>query len=83
MLNASREYENNMSRSELDDGSDREFSSDSVVFDEGQVPNATLPEGSTSSVMRRAGGTAEDSKSVPHRKPITEVLHDIYDKKVH
>ncbi|MBK6751969.1 MAG: hypothetical protein IPG67_18815 [Acidobacteria bacterium] len=83
MLNASREYENNMSRSELDDGSDREFSSDSVVFDEGQVPNGALTEGSTSSVMSRAGGTAEDSKTVPHRKPITEVLHDIYDKKVH
>ncbi len=70
--------------SQLSGGEDHPFSSHSVVLDEtSHEPKVATAELRKTSVTRNGEPSSDKSNFVPERKPITEVLHDIYDKKVH
>lgn len=84
MLENSRSQANDAVVSQLADGDEHSFSGESVVFDENAEDgreSATHP--GKASVIRNGDTNSENPSFVPERKPITEVLHDIYDKKVH
>lgn len=86
MLASSREHANRPTQAELHDGGDHPFSRESVVENDDFQQHETAADRSVEpkpSVIRTKGTNTEAPIAVTHRKPITEVLHDIYDKKVH
>lgn len=83
MLANSRTHANDPLVSEISGGEDHAFSGNSVIVDEN--PKMEGSDRETADQMTRTvsrNGEA-DGTTMSHRKPITEVLHDIYDKKVH
>lgn len=83
MLASCRELANDQVRSELSQGNEHSFSSDSVVFEDSTHELNGQPQRPVSSVTSNGEPKSDIPHFVPERKPITEVLHDIYDKKVH
>lgn len=83
MLTNSRAQANELLTSHLSDGENGSFSGDSVVIEEDLHEGHPTIASRKTSVERNGGSSPDNSNFVPERKPITEVLHDIYDKKVH
>ena len=86
ILESCRKLANDPIKAELTNGEDHSFSRKSVVFDDSSEEPETAKDQivrPNPSVIRNRKPKAGTSAAVTHRKPITEVLHDIYDKKVH
>ena len=86
MLAKCRETANHPANLELPESDQHGFSGDSVVVDEHvQRGETTFEEFSRTGSADHGPVESRDESSgrIPERKPITEVLHDIYDKKVH
>ena len=86
MLANCRDHIDQPKQAELHDGSVHPFGRESVVdadnFEESEmVADRPIPQ--NSKVPRTRDPRPEAPNTATHRKPITEVLHDIYDKKVH
>lgn len=83
LLAKCRESAKHPAHVELLEGQDHGFSRESVVVDD-QLQRSETEFAKVSRTESEHDGAGEPRDSGnPQRKPITEVLHDIYDKKVH
>lgn len=86
LLAKCRESAKHPAHVELLEGEDHGFSRESVVVDD-QLQRSETEFAKVSRTESEHDGAGEPrdqlSSGIPQRKPITEVLHDIYDKKVH
>jgi len=83
MLASCRELANEPVRAEISEADEHSFNGESIVFVESTHESNGEPEKPRSSVVRNGEPKSDQPGFLPDRKPITEVLHDIYDKKVH